>query len=170
MVKKSIKKVLFFVVMFALAYLAIDLSSKMKGKKSKLMLFNVLIALVYTGIMFGVYHLSKVEKSKEKFWDISPGARYKGVNWYNCQGDSPEAKECRRMLSTPEGQCQIASYSCPNGFIGSPKIPFQYTELSGSDWKNKRCDDSKPCSCHPRHDDRGRYTAWEKVAPFDTCG
>lgn len=166
MIKKSTRRVLFFVLVFVLFYLTCQLMRYVieKRRVKKPQAVYLLGALVYTFIITAIYHISGLHHSSEGFWQLSPGARFKGADWYTCQGDSPEAQECRKLLSSPEGRCQIASYSCPTGYSGVPKIPFVYTPLSNDEWKNERCMKKKPCPCSTCGEDRP--TAFERQVPF----
>lgn len=171
MAKKSTKQVLFFVLMLVLFYLALRLANywnKVSTKMNQHVAY-IAVAIAYTAVMIGMYYMADLENTSEGFWDITPAAKFKGVNWYNCQGDSPEAKECRDMLESPEGQCAIAAYSCPTGYVGTPKIPFWYTPLSDDQWQNARCKDEQTCSCSPNVNSRGSPTAFQRTMPFDTC-
>ena len=166
MVEKSIREVLFFILMAVLFYLTVRVAELWikKGKINPQIAF-IYLAIVYASIMAGVYYLANLNKANhEGFWEVSPEAKFKGVNWYNCQGDSPDAKECRKMLSTKEGQCAIASYSCPYGYKGVPKIPFYYTPSPGDNCQNASSSEQE--NCIPRHDNKDRYTAFERTVPF----
>lgn len=134
MVKKSVRETLYFIVMALLFYIAAQIVKALSSKMS-----IAVVAALYTVVMAGIFFFGKVNSNKENFWDISPAAKCKGGNWYNWQGDDPTSKMCRQLANTKEGQDAIASYSCPSGYEGIPKIPFQYTPLSNDNWKNERC-------------------------------
>jgi hypothetical protein len=60
---------------------------------------------------------------------------------YTWQGDSPRAKACRKLASTPEGQEQIQRFECGKGYTGYPGRGFKFTPLSNNNWENERCKD-----------------------------
>jgi len=163
MVKKYVREMLYFTLMAVLFYLVVRIMARVGGGETVI----VVTAVVYALLLAGIYYLAGINSnSKENFWDVSPAAQCKDGNWYMWQGDDPTSVMCRKLASTPEGQCEIAAYSCPYGYQGTPKIPFTYTPLSNDSWQNERCEDKPSCSCTPKHDDRDRFTAFERTAPF----
>lgn len=143
MVKKTVRESLYFVLMASILYLFLRIGSGW-GWFRNFSLYNpnvaeIIFAVVYTLIMLGIYLLSNINNNHEGFWDVSAGAQCKGGNWYNWQGDDPTSKMCRELAKTKEGRYQIASHSCPKGYEGTPKIPFEYTPLSNDRWQNERC-------------------------------
>ena len=63
---------------------------------------------------------------------------------YMYQGNSPVAKMCQKLASTQEGQDMINQYNCPRGFIGLPKVNFEYTSNSNSCWQGIKCKGKEP--------------------------
>ena len=49
---------------------------------------------------------------------------------YTWQGNSPRAKACRELASTPEGSEQIQRYECGKGFRGMPGHNFKFTPIA----------------------------------------
>lgn len=58
---------------------------------------------------------------------------------YTWQGNSPRAKACRELASTPEGMAQIQRYESGKGFVGMPGRGFNFTPISDASWTNQRC-------------------------------
>ena len=156
---KSFKELFFFVILSAMFYGGMKMSKKSNDPKK---LIGLTVGFTFLSYISYIILLH----SKENFWDVSPAAKCKSGNWYNWQGSDPISEECRALSETEEGQCEISAYSCPNGYNGTPKIPFVYSNLSNDDWHNERCDKTAPCSCTPHHDEKGRYTAFVRTAPF----
>jgi hypothetical protein len=138
MVKKTVKEVIFFVLALFLFYIAGKIAVWW-GKKPKVGMDVSLgiMAIVYALCLAAVYYVTGMNKKNEGF-EITPGARCRGGP-YMWQGDSETAKMCRGMAQSEEGRCAIASQSCPNGYVGTPELPFEYTPLSDSKWQNARC-------------------------------
>ena len=148
MVKKTIREVMFFVLLAVLFHVAVQLAmfwtrhSKINGDVA-----YILTGLVYTLVMVALFFISNLNKNcSENFWDVSPAAQCRGGS-YMFQGDSQVAKDCRAMEHTKEGRCAISAYNCPNGFEGIPRIPFEYTPLSNDQWQNERCESSPVREC-----------------------
>jgi len=150
MVKKSVREAIFFLLVYLLFFLGakvIEYWSK-QGKMRADFIY-IIVGVIYTLVILGVFYLAKLQDgTKENFWDVSPGAKCRGGLFF-AQGDSEEATQCRELASTPEGRCEIASYTCPTGFIGTPNLPFIYTPVSGDDWTNERCEDKPTCTGCP---------------------
>ena len=149
MVKKSVKEILFFVIMFLLYCVATNLNDAWEEYTK----INHNVSMIVTGVVFvlimvGIYFLANMNKSNsnEGFWDVTKFAQCRGGP-YMWQGDSATAKMCRKLAETPEGRCGISSYNCPTGFNGTPKIPFYYTPLSNDNWENERCENIPDCQC-----------------------
>lgn len=144
--KKNSRLTLFFILVFCLFYLFVNLNDCWFQKlnienKQFLTLFT---SLLFTLIITSIYMLSKFQNDKsESFWDISPAALCKGGPYF-WQGDSPTSKMCRKLASTEEGRVMLSGYNCPVGYVGQPGLPFYYTPLSDDNWQNRRCD-SKNC-------------------------
>jgi hypothetical protein len=150
MAKRSAREVLYFVLMAVMFYLFVRMgqwwNTHSKSKHPYVVL--ALLGCAFALFMAGMYYLSKLNKMNEEgFWDVSPAARCRGGP-YMWQGDSETAKMCRKMAESPEGRCQIASYNCPTGYNGVPRLPFVYTPLSNDQWKNERCEPDKPQKCN----------------------
>lgn len=163
--KKSSREILFFVLVFLLFYLCVKIMLwwiQTKNSYIPQTIVYLLTSVVYTLLIVGVYFLSKIGDASENFWDVSPAAMCKGGP-YMWQGDSDTAKMCREMAKNTDGRCAIASYNCPTGFIGTPKIPFYYSPLSGDSWKNERCTHTQPCSCSGED-----LASFERQVPFNT--
>lgn len=58
---------------------------------------------------------------------------------YTWQGNSPRAKACRDLSSTPEGMAQIQRYESSKGFVGMPGRGFNFTPMSDGRWQNQMC-------------------------------
>lgn len=170
MIKRSVREILFFVLMGLLFYLFVKLANlwKDKAQVGKLAEDGIyfVVGVVFSLLMAGIFLFSNLDRSSENFWDVSPAAQCKGGNWYNWQGDSDEAKMCRDLASSDEGRCAIASYSCPTGFIGTPKIPYYYSPLSDDNWQNQRCMNMPECGCEKCAE--AGMQAFERQVPFDT--
>ena len=166
MVKKSVRESLYFLLLAVLFYLGIRVSNVWKKSGMDENLATIITVVICTLILVSVYFLSGINSNKESFWDVSDAAKCKGGNWYNWQGDDPISTKCRELSETTKGQCEIAAYSCPYGYQGLPKTPFIYTPLSGDDWRNERCENKQSCSCTPKHDEKDRFTSFERTIPF----
>ena len=139
--------VLFFILVFVLYFLTVQVARYLISEKD----FNhntayMLSGMLYTLLILFAYRVAKVGGTSEGFWDVSDYAQCKGGPYF-WQGDSPTAKRCRELASTPEGRCGISSYNCTTGYVGTPKLPFYYTPLSDDEWKNEQCDDKPTCPC-----------------------
>ncbi len=161
MIKKSYREIIFFVVMFCLAFLSLKYAvMKIEMSRTEIYIFT---ALIFTGVMVGIFFAASLNESSENFWDVSPAALCKGGP-YMWQGDSETAKMCRAMADSKDGRCSIASYNCPTGYIGTPKIPFYYSPLSDDNWKNERCGGGpEECGCSGNTLD-----GFDRRVPFDT--
>lgn len=148
MIKRSSREIIFFVMLFLLFFLIVKLSVYLTNKYSFNESASFLVSgIVYSLIVTALFFMANLNcDSGENFWDISAGALCKGGP-YNWQGDDPVSKMCREMAQTEKGRCEISSYSCPSGYIGTPRLPFQYTPLSNDKWHNEQCDDSETCKC-----------------------
>lgn len=146
MVKKTVRELIFFILLFLLFFLVKKLADFWISKGTPADYTYIGAGLLYTLVMVGIFFLAKLQTSKENFWDVSEFAQCKGGP-YMWQGDSEQATMCRKLAETPEGRCGIASYNCPTGTIGTPSLPFIYTPLSGDDWSNERCEDKPTCGC-----------------------
>lgn len=145
--KRSSRQLIFFTLLFLLFFLSVK-TGKLWTRSEKAPsqdIIYLVIGLCYTCIMIGMYYLakldSKVGNSEEPFWDVSPAAKCKGGK-YMWQGSSPDAVRCRELAKSPQGRAMIASYNCPKGFNGIPKVPFVYSSLSDDNWQNQRTEDS----------------------------
>jgi hypothetical protein len=146
MIKKSMREIIFFVLIFLLFFLTVKLGEYWV-KKSDIdhQIAYIILGIAYTALVVGIFFLSKLEdNSNEKFWDITPAAYCKGGPYF-WQGDSEVSKMCRKLASTPEGRVLISGYNCPSGYVGQPGLPFNYTPLSDDNWENERCEDRKEC-------------------------
>lgn len=148
MVKRSVREVLFFILTFLLFYLAVSVANYWfkHMQKGNLQVIYLLVGAVFTLLLVVVYYLATLNKTSEGFWDITPAATCRGGP-YMWQGDSENAKMCRKMAETKEGECEIAAYNCPTGYNGIPRIPFVYTPLSNDNWQNERCENRPNCPC-----------------------
>lgn len=148
MVKRSVREVLFFVLFFLLFYLAVMIGNYWikNMKRVSPHVIYLIVGAVFTLLMVAVYYIGNLHNTNEGFWTVTPAARCRGGPYF-WQGDSEQARMCRDMAKTKEGQCAIASFNCPTGYEGIPKVPFVYTPLSNSDWKNERCVDKHKCPC-----------------------
>jgi hypothetical protein len=143
MMKRSSRQLIFFILLFLIFFLSV------KGGKMWSITENapredtiyIVVGLCFTVCMVSIYYLAKLDKTHEKFWDVSPAARCKGGK-YMWQGSSPDAVRCRALADSPQGRAMISAYNCPKGFIGIPKTPFQYTALSDDNWQDARTADS----------------------------
>lgn len=184
MVKRSVKESLFFILIAALFFLGVkaseywmdNSSTAKKWEDMTILIVGIILAL----LLAAVYYASKLNRCGEGFWEVSPAARCKGGP-YMWQGDSETAKMCREMASSEAGRCSIASYNCPKGFIGQPRLPFYYTPLSGDGWENERCGHPVGCKCMlaeslPKdaagfpggwNDSNDGLAAWERLVPYD---
>lgn len=143
--KRTLREAVFFVLVFLLFFLATKLSGYWMHKTHMSSdLSFIATGALYTLCLVAIYYLAKLQTEKEGFWDVSSAALCKGGP-YMWQGDSPEAKMCREMASTPEGRVAISGYNCPTGYIGSPGLPFIYTPLSNDSWQSERCEDLPNC-------------------------
>lgn len=146
MLTRTTRQAIFFSLMFLLFFLSIKLkhfwADKMNLNPDLLLMVS---AAMYILVMIAIYYLANMS-CEEGFWDITPAKLCMG-GAYMHQGNSPEAKMCQEMASTPEGRCQIASTNCGTGFIGQPRLPFEYTPLSDDKYENRRCDDTPACGC-----------------------
>lgn len=147
MVKKSIKQLIFFVMIFCTIFLILKLSEYWKEQINlNTDITQLLISLLCTFVIISLYYITPLTQSSEKFWDVSEYAKCRGGS-YMWQGESSEAKLCQDLANTPEGRCGISSYNCPVGYNGIPKLPFEYTPLTNDEWENERCDKKPKCPC-----------------------
>lgn len=145
--KRTVRETVFFVLLFVLFFLAVELGhywSRKAGINETVSIIS--ISIIYTLVMVGVYFLANLQSTKEGFWDI-PLAATCGNSPYFWQGGTEEAKACRELASTPEGRCEIGSFSCAKGLVGRPGLPFIYTPISDDSWQSERCDDKPACGC-----------------------
>jgi hypothetical protein len=140
MIRRRVRQLLFFSLVFLLFYLAVQLGHNWakSGVLSPLSQ-EVLMGMLYTGVIVGVYYLARLDRcsSAENFWDVNPASRCRGGE-YMWQGDSEIAKYCKALAKTPEGRVAISSYNCPTGFVGIPMVPYEYTPLSDDNWEDAR--------------------------------
>lgn len=136
------KKVFQFTIIIVLYYVSVKAIDYLSHKTS----FDHNKLLAFTGVLFSLIVVFYIDDDTKEGWDLTPGEVCKG-DPYMFQGDSEEAKMCRALRETPEGRCQLASNNCPNGYIGTPKMPFVYTPLSNDKWQNERCIHSSGCNC-----------------------
>lgn len=140
MVKRNVKEVIYFILLFILFYLGVQTTNLwVNHAKVYAKTASLIVGIVFTLVMVALYYLAGLNnKTSEKFWDVSAGAKCRGGP-YMWQGDSEQAKTCREMAKTPQGRAEIAAYSCPTGFEGIPKRPFKHTTISNDKWENERC-------------------------------
>jgi hypothetical protein len=141
MIKRSIREVLFFILIFCLFFLLSKNSEFLISKGMNQNFSFMLSALLYTFLILAIYYFISLD-SKEKFWEVSEYAKCRGGPYF-WQGDSDNAVMCRALAETPEGRRGIASYNCPTGYNGIPSSPFYYSSLSDDEWKNERCQGEK---------------------------
>lgn len=154
--KSTIREVIFFVLTFLLFYLGCKFVMYwMSQKKINHDVAALTVGAIITGTLVGIYYLAKMNQHSDGYraFEISPGAMCRGGP-YMWQGDSPRAKMCQQLASTPEGKCEISKFNCPTGYEGMPKVPFEFTSNSDSCWSGVRC---KGCHVdhqhysHPKH-------------------
>jgi hypothetical protein len=147
MTKRSVKETLFFILVFLLFYLTVQMANYWV-KKGRRMSYNagyIVAGVVYAAVIAGIFFLAKLNcNTNEGFWDIDPYAKCKGGP-YNWQSDDPDSKFCRDAFKTSQGREGIASYNCAPSMIGTPSRPFEYTPISNDRWKNERCQDEPNC-------------------------
>lgn len=165
MVKRSVKETLFFILVAVMFFLSVKIMEYWKTQDKWADLKIIITGIILALILMAIYYWSHLHACGEGFWEVSPAARCKGGP-YMWQGDSETAKMCREMASSDDGKCKIASYNCPKGYIGQPRLPFYYTPLSGDDWRNERCDKPTPCKC-VLGEGPAELTAFERLVPFD---
>jgi hypothetical protein len=144
MVKRSVREIIYFILIFLIFFLAVKLAQFWLEKSN--MNFDMaylIVGLLYTLVMVALFFLAKLQ-TKEGFWDVSDAAKCKGGPYF-WQGDSQTSQMCREMAKTPEGKVAISGYNCPSGYVGQPGLPFYYSPLSDDNWKNERCEDMPDC-------------------------
>ena len=142
--KRSVREIVYFFLVFLLFFLAVKLTQFWVEKSDMPCdIAYIIVGLVYTLIMVALFFLAKLQ-TKEGFWDVSEAAMCKGGPFF-WQGDSHTSKRCKELASTPEGRVAISGYNCPIGYTGQPTLPFQYTPLSDDKWENERCEDIPNC-------------------------
>ena len=101
---------------------------------------KLLIGMLGIFYTLGIYgFVTATDLFKESYsYQTSPGKLCRGGP-YMWQGDSEQAKLCRKLASTPEGQAEIQRYSCGAGYSGMPACRFKDTPMSNGNWTNKRC-------------------------------
>lgn len=145
--KRSVREILFFLSLFLLFYIAVDMGGKCLGYFPNRESCYLSIGVVYTLCAVLLYFIAKLDcKNSEGFWNVSPYALCKGGP-YMWQGDSDQAKMCRGLSESVEGRAGISSYNCSKGYNGQPMLPFDYTPLSDASWQNARCEDKPECGC-----------------------
>jgi hypothetical protein len=144
MVKRSVREVIYFVLIFLVFFLSVKLAQFWIEKSSMNSdMAYMIVGVVYTLVIIALFFLAKLQ-SNEGFWDVSDAAKCKGGAYF-WQGDSPTSKMCRELASTPEGMVAISGYNCPSGYVGQPGLPFYYSPLSDDNWKNERCENIPDC-------------------------
>lgn len=144
MVKKSIREIIYFTLIFLVFFLAVKLAQFWIEKSSMNSdMAYIIVGLVYTLIIVSLFFLAKLQ-TNEGFWDITDAARCKGGPYF-WQGDSVTSQMCEKMAETPEGRVAISGYNCPSGYVGQPGLPFYYSPLSNDKWQNERCEDGPEC-------------------------
>ena len=141
MIKRSIREVLFFILIFCLFFLFSKNSEFLISKGVNTNISFGISSVVYTFLILAIYYFVKLD-SKESFWEVSEYAKCRGGPYF-WQGDSDNAVMCKNLAQTPEGRRGIASYNCPTGYNGVPNSPFYYTSLSDDEWESERCQQDK---------------------------
>ena len=131
-ISRNVRLFLLFLTIFLIYFLSNVLNSYSDIKNEHQMMFNIISSIFFSIMNISIYILIESScngngNSKEKFWTPSKYSQCKGGP-YMWQGDEESAKMCRELASTEEGRIGIASYNCPTGTVGQPKIPFYYTE------------------------------------------
>lgn len=146
MSSKSIaREVIFFVLIFLLFYLGGKLANYWQKKVPKMSEDGslLLVGLGVTAIVIGVFYLAKLNQQTDSYKDfsISPGALCQGYP-YMFQGDDAQSQFCKKLASTSEGKCEMSKHRCPNGYIGAPGVPLEFTSNSDSCWSGVHCKDN----------------------------
>jgi hypothetical protein len=145
MLSSSKKQAIFFSVAFVISLVILSIRGSILLNTSirnmEPWIANVLASIFLTAIFAGLFFALKPCENQENFWEVSLPAQCKGGPFFWENGDSELSKRCRELASTPEGRCQLSSYQCPKGYVGTPRQPFWYSPLSNDEWKNERCDD-----------------------------
>lgn len=140
----SLSKILFF-ILIAVLYIVFFISSNhfYNGTTSDIKRGLILLssAVIFSLVFVGYAQVTKL--FPEGYCDGGIGAKACRGGSYLYNGDSPRAKFCQALASTPEGQAEIDSYECGSGFSGLPGKGFQFTPESNSMYNNERCNRSE---------------------------
>jgi hypothetical protein len=139
MLKRSSRQAIFFVLIFLMFLLFVKLGQfwMVQGSGVSINVATMIVGAGFTCIIVALYYLARLNSSSEGFWDITPAALCKG-GAYMYQGDSQTAKMCQEMAKSVDGRAAISSYNCPTGYVGVPRVPFEYTPLSDDNWQDER--------------------------------
>ena len=144
MVKRSVREVIYFILIFLVFFLAVKLAQFWIEKSAMNSdVAYIIVGLLYTLVMTALFFLAKLQ-TKEGFWDVSDPAKCKGGPYF-WQGDSQTSQMCREMSKTLEGRVAMSGYNCPSGYVGQPGLPFYYSPLSNDHWQNESCEDRPVC-------------------------
>jgi hypothetical protein len=134
----TLKQIFFFFLVFVFFIFFSILSNKYGIDNTQGKVVLGLLAIFYS---LGIYGYARaVDLLKEPYcYQTSPGKLCLGGP-YTWQGNSPRARMCRAMASTPEGNAEIQQYNCGPGFVGQKASNFRDTPMSNDNWQNELCD------------------------------
>jgi hypothetical protein len=122
----TINRVLFFIILgisFAIFFIATRhfYSGTPLKQGSVVTIASIIFSLFFAG------YIQLTGLLKEGY---NHGPRLCRGGPYMWQGDSPRAKYCRELASTPEGDAQINRYECGKGMVGMPGKGFKFRTIS----------------------------------------
>lgn len=145
----STKEIIFFILIFVVTFLASNTSvmviNKYQTSKMTHTLYLLGLSLTIVVVLMLVYKFAKIPNCNQKDgfqFQVTPAKMCEGGPYMYSSAPQELQDYCNNLLSTPEGRYQLASVSCPNGYVGSPKY-FQYTPESNHLWENERCNPPK---------------------------
>lgn len=141
----STKEIIFFVLIFVITFLASNTSSivnkQYQPSKITHTVYLLGLSLAVAVILMLVYKFAKIPNCSQKdnfHFQVTPPKMCEGGPYMYSSAPQELQDYCNDLLATPEGRRELASVSCPNGYVGSPKY-YQYTPESNDMWENTRC-------------------------------
>lgn len=133
------REIIFFVLVFVAIVLSDMISTRVMEKMPKTKVFvPLLVALILTMVLVGLYILGKVAQDNFRF-EVTDVKKCDGGAYMTQSG--PNHEMCKTLLSTQEGQDKYNMFNCGGGeFHGRPLNFGPLTPLSNSNWENTSCE------------------------------
>lgn len=142
----SNKEILFFVLTFIVLFFFSKASLSMGpvlklGNVITLLAMSFLVSLLLL-LVYKYGNIAHCQADNFRF-EVTPAKLCEGWPYMQSSASPELQKYCAGLMSTPEGQSQIARVSCNgsgcSGFVGRP-VEFEHTPGSNDKWENERCD------------------------------